>query len=244
MQPTPFVSWRNDIALFMGPRQRGFSAPDPDDLTAVEVRSHRLMEAHLDFYREHAPGFEQVDARAMAHRAGGPRRDRRFAEPCAQIPEYLDPLWLPGAAAPRRAHRLRPARRLRSELSLLPARDPAVLGDRAGRRRGGCARCGARRAPTCAGCSRDSGQTGNPGRGSQALERGPHGDESITVSSDQPVYEFRDTTVCGRWLLLRSATNGRLMAPGEFCRGNTDKLGQVEPKQCPSRGVVLQLSEI
>jgi hypothetical protein len=26
----------------------------------VEVRSHRLMEAHLDFYREHAPGFEHA----------------------------------------------------------------------------------------------------------------------------------------------------------------------------------------
>ena len=56
----PFVSWRNDIALFMGPRQAGFSALDPDDLTAVEVRSHRLMEAHLDFYRAHAPGFEHA----------------------------------------------------------------------------------------------------------------------------------------------------------------------------------------
>ena len=37
----PFVSWRNDIALFMGPRQTGYSALDVDDLTAVEVRSHR-----------------------------------------------------------------------------------------------------------------------------------------------------------------------------------------------------------
>ena len=54
----PFVSWRNDIALFMGPRQAGYSALDVDDQTQVEVRSHRLMAAHLDFYREHAPGFE------------------------------------------------------------------------------------------------------------------------------------------------------------------------------------------
>src|SRR5688572_25998389 len=51
----PFVSWRNDIALFMGPRQSGYSALDVDDLTAVEVRSHRAMEAHLNFYRTHAP---------------------------------------------------------------------------------------------------------------------------------------------------------------------------------------------
>ena len=54
----PFVSWRNDVALFMGPRQSGYSALDVDDLTAVEVRSHRAMAAHLDFYKQHAPGFE------------------------------------------------------------------------------------------------------------------------------------------------------------------------------------------
>jgi hypothetical protein len=53
----PFVSWRNDIALFMGPRQSGFSALDVDDQSEVEIRSHRLMARHLDFYRAHAPGF-------------------------------------------------------------------------------------------------------------------------------------------------------------------------------------------
>ena len=56
----PFVSWRNDIALYMGPRQSGFSALDVDDLTTVEVRSRELMTQHLDFYREHAPGFGQA----------------------------------------------------------------------------------------------------------------------------------------------------------------------------------------
>jgi hypothetical protein len=56
----PFVSWRNDIALFMGPRQSGFSALDVDDQTEVEIRSHRLMARHLDFYRTHAPGFENA----------------------------------------------------------------------------------------------------------------------------------------------------------------------------------------
>ncbi len=56
----PFVSWRDDIALFMGPRQSGFSALDVDDLTAVEVRSHRAMDAHLAYYRTHAPGFENA----------------------------------------------------------------------------------------------------------------------------------------------------------------------------------------
>lgn len=54
----PFVSWRNDVALFMGPRQTGYSGLNVDDLTEVEVRSHKLMAAHLDFYRAHAPGFE------------------------------------------------------------------------------------------------------------------------------------------------------------------------------------------
>ena len=54
----PFVSWRNDIALFMGPRQAGYSALDVDDMTHVEVRSHKLMAAHLDYYRAEAPGFE------------------------------------------------------------------------------------------------------------------------------------------------------------------------------------------
>ncbi len=56
----PFVSWRNDIALFMGPRQSGFSALDVDDQTEVEIRSHRLMAMHLDFYRANAPGFENA----------------------------------------------------------------------------------------------------------------------------------------------------------------------------------------
>ena len=29
----PFVSWRNDVALFMGPRLSGYSAVDVEDLT-------------------------------------------------------------------------------------------------------------------------------------------------------------------------------------------------------------------
>jgi len=56
----PFVSWRDDIALFMGPRQSGYSALDVDDLTAVEVRSHRAMAQHLEYFRAHAPGFENA----------------------------------------------------------------------------------------------------------------------------------------------------------------------------------------
>ena len=53
----PFVSWRDDVALFMEPRLAGYSAVDVEDQTEVEIRSHRLMAQHLAVYREHAPGF-------------------------------------------------------------------------------------------------------------------------------------------------------------------------------------------
>lgn len=52
-----FVSWRNDVALFMGPRLAGYSPLAVDDLTEVEIRSHRLMVEHLRLYRRDAPGF-------------------------------------------------------------------------------------------------------------------------------------------------------------------------------------------
>jgi 2-polyprenyl-6-methoxyphenol hydroxylase-like FAD-dependent oxidoreductase len=74
----PFVSWRNDIALYMGPRQSGFSALDVDDQTEVEVRSHRLMAAHLDYYRANAPGFENAFLMLSAPQLGV-RHARRLA---------------------------------------------------------------------------------------------------------------------------------------------------------------------
>jgi hypothetical protein len=74
----PFVSWRNDIALFMGPRQSGFSALDVDDQTEVEIRSHRLMARHLEFYRAHAPGFESAFLFLSAPQLGV-RHARRLA---------------------------------------------------------------------------------------------------------------------------------------------------------------------
>jgi hypothetical protein len=89
----PFVSWRNDIALFMGPRQSGFSALDVDDQTEVEIRSHRLMALHLDFYRKHAPGFEnaflflsapQLGVR-HARRLSGVAKITRAQWPTAQV---------------------------------------------------------------------------------------------------------------------------------------------------------------
>jgi 2-polyprenyl-6-methoxyphenol hydroxylase-like FAD-dependent oxidoreductase len=89
----PFVSWRNDVALFMGPRQSGFSALDVDDQTEVEIRSHRLMAQHLDFYRAHAPGFEnaflflsapQLGVR-HSRRLSGVTRITRAQWPTAQV---------------------------------------------------------------------------------------------------------------------------------------------------------------
>ena len=56
----PFVGWRDDIALFMGPRLSGYSAVNVDDLTEVEIRSRRLTVAHLEFYRAQAPGFSNA----------------------------------------------------------------------------------------------------------------------------------------------------------------------------------------
>ena len=53
----PYVSWRDDIALFLGPRQTGLSALDVDEMTEIEIRSHRFMASHCDFFRANAPGF-------------------------------------------------------------------------------------------------------------------------------------------------------------------------------------------
>lgn len=75
---TPYVSWRPDIALFLGPRQSGLSALDVDDQTEVEIRSHRLMEGHCQFFRRHAPGFEHVYSLQSASQLGV-RHTRRLA---------------------------------------------------------------------------------------------------------------------------------------------------------------------
>ncbi len=55
-----FVSWRNDVALFMGPRQSGYSGLNVDDLSDVDIVSHRIMDRMLVYYRDHAPGFEHA----------------------------------------------------------------------------------------------------------------------------------------------------------------------------------------
>ena len=74
----PYVSWRNDIALFLGPRQTGLSALDVDDMTEVEIRSPRFMLSHCDFFRANAPGFEQTYMMESASQLGV-RHTRRLA---------------------------------------------------------------------------------------------------------------------------------------------------------------------
>ncbi len=74
----PYVSWRKDIALFLGPRQSGLSALDVDDMTEVEIRSHRFMATHCEFFRENAPGFEQAYMLQSASQLGV-RHTRRLA---------------------------------------------------------------------------------------------------------------------------------------------------------------------
>jgi len=91
----PFVSWRNDIALFMGPRQSGYSALDVDDLTAVEVRSHRAMDAHLDYFRAHAPGFENAFLMLSAPQIGV-----RHARRLSGVSSVLRSQWPLGVALP------------------------------------------------------------------------------------------------------------------------------------------------
>ncbi len=91
----PFVSWRDDIALFMGPRQTGYSALDVDDLTAVEVRSHRAMAAHLDFYKTRAPGFENAYLMLSAPQIGV-----RHARRLRGVDAVLRSRWPDGLALP------------------------------------------------------------------------------------------------------------------------------------------------
>ncbi len=91
----PFVSWRDDIALFMGPRQTGYSALDVDDLTAVEVRSHRAMDAHLAYYRQHGPGFENAYLMLSAPQIGV-----RHARRLRGVDAVLRSRWSDGVALP------------------------------------------------------------------------------------------------------------------------------------------------
>ena len=77
----PFVSWRNDVALFMGPRLSGYSAIDVEDLTAVDLRSRELAVGHLEAYRAGAPGFENAFLMLGAPQIGV-RHSRRLVGAC------------------------------------------------------------------------------------------------------------------------------------------------------------------
>jgi len=74
----PFVSWRNDIALFMGPRLAGYSALNVEDLTEIEFRPRQFTRAHLEFYRAHAPGFHNAFLMLGAPQVGV-RHSRRMS---------------------------------------------------------------------------------------------------------------------------------------------------------------------
>jgi hypothetical protein len=74
----PFVSWRNDVALFLGPRLAGYSAVDVEDLTTVELRSRELAVGHLEVYRAAAPGFSDAFLMLGAPQIGV-RHSRRLA---------------------------------------------------------------------------------------------------------------------------------------------------------------------
>jgi hypothetical protein len=91
----PFVSWRNDVALFMGPRLAGYSAVDVEDLTEVEIRSHRLMAQHLEVYRTHAPGFETAFLMLSAPQIGV-----RHARRLAGVGRVTREDWASGVARP------------------------------------------------------------------------------------------------------------------------------------------------
>ena len=155
----PVVGWRDDVAVFMGPRLRGYSGLDVGDLTRVEIQSRRRMAAHLEWFRRHAPGFEhawlmlsapQVGVRHTGRLVGqtklvaedwkqgvrhpdeigvSPSPSQRFAN--VSVPyRSLVPVCAGGGAGGRAPHRLR-----RPDPGV-HARDPPVLGDRAGGRRG------------------------------------------------------------------------------------------------------------
>ena len=66
----PIASWRNDIAVFMGPRWAGYDGLDAHDLTEVELRSRDKMIELLAFYRAHAPGFKEAWIMLTASQVG------------------------------------------------------------------------------------------------------------------------------------------------------------------------------
>lgn len=74
----PIATTRNDVAVFMGPRWAGYDALDVKDLTEVELRSRDMMARLLDWYRRHAPGFENAWVMLTAPQVGV-RQSRRLS---------------------------------------------------------------------------------------------------------------------------------------------------------------------
>ena len=74
----PYVSWRNDVALFLGPRMTGYSAIHVEDLTDVEIESRQWMVNLLAFYRAHMPGFADAWIMQTAPQIGV-RHSRRLS---------------------------------------------------------------------------------------------------------------------------------------------------------------------
>jgi hypothetical protein len=91
----PNAGWRNDVALFMGPRLSGYSALSIADLTAVEIESRRRMVAHLDYYRRCAPGFENAWIMLTAPQIG-----TRHARRLAGLKRISQPEWRAGGRQP------------------------------------------------------------------------------------------------------------------------------------------------
>ena len=77
MDARPHVTPRNDVALFMGPKLKGYSAIDVEDLTEVELESRRRMMTILDFYKSNMPGFEDAWLLSTAPQMGT-RHSRRL----------------------------------------------------------------------------------------------------------------------------------------------------------------------
>jgi 2-polyprenyl-6-methoxyphenol hydroxylase-like FAD-dependent oxidoreductase len=73
----PYVSWRDDVALFLGPRLTGYSAINVEDLTAVEIESRRWLADLLAFYRARMPGFADAWVMQTAPQIGV-RHSRRL----------------------------------------------------------------------------------------------------------------------------------------------------------------------
>ena len=95
----PYVSWRDDIALFLGPRQSGYSALDVDDLTEVELRSRQAMVRHLDYFRANAPGFEEAYMIASGSQLGVRHARRLRGVRRVQRAQWSDGVALPDEVA-------------------------------------------------------------------------------------------------------------------------------------------------